>query len=115
MKFVTKTIVFSTALSALIGCTAITDVTSSTSSTLDTVTPDITLNNFIDKRYDAIRKDAAAGGGENIDALAQLMGQKDTAALASWMQENYEQIFSEIEQPSQLVSQIEAYKELKRS
>jgi len=98
-----------TIVASIAACTAITDVTSSTSSTLDTVTPDITLNNFIDMRFDAIRKDAATGGGENIEALAQLMGRKDPQAFANWMQLNYEQLFSGIKQPADLIVKIHRY------
>jgi hypothetical protein len=89
------------------GCT-ITDVTSSTSGTLDTVTPDVTLNRFVDVRMASIQKEAAQGQGENLDALAQLMGKKDKAAFASWMNANYEELFNGLEQPSQLISRIES-------
>ena len=109
MKPVIKTLVLAATLTSLTACTAITDVTSSTSSTTDTVTPDVTLNNFIDKRYDAIRKDAARGGGENIEALAHLMGARDSAALAQWMQANYAEIFGDDDHPRQLLSRIENY------
>lgn len=60
----------------LSGCT-ITDVTSNISGSLDTVTPDVTLNRFVDIRMASIQKEAAQGEGENLDALADLMGKKD--------------------------------------
>jgi hypothetical protein len=109
MKSPIKILLLSGMLVSMTACTAITDITSSTSSTLDAATPDITLNNFIDKRFDAIRKDAAKGGGENIDALAQLMGEKDSQQLARWMQTNYDQLFSDIRQPRQLIVKMENY------
>ena len=109
MKQIIKPLIVAGILSSLAACTAITDVTSSTSSTLDAATPDITLNNFIDKRFDAIRQDAATGGGENIDALAQLMGKKDPQALAGWMQVNYDQLFSNVKKPADLIAKIEQY------
>ena len=91
---------------ALGGCT-ITDVTSSTSGTLDTVTPDITLNQFVDVRLASIQKEAAEGQGENLDALAELMGKTDKRAFSSWMHDNYSELFSNLEKPSQLISRIE--------
>ena len=64
----------------LAGCT-ITDVTSSASGTLDPVTPDVTLNRFVDIRMASIQKEAALGEGENLHALADLMGKKDKQAF----------------------------------
>ncbi len=104
-----KTLILVGALTSVSACSAITDFTSSTSSTLDAATPDITLNNFIDKRYDAIRRDAAAGGGENIEALANLMGQQNAQSLALWMQANYGKLFTE-QKPENLLSRIEQYR-----
>ncbi len=88
-------------------CT-ITDVTSTTSGSLDTVTPDITLNRFVDVRLASIQKEAAQGSGENLDALADLMGKKDKQAFSSWIHTNYETLFSDLEKPSQLISRIES-------
>jgi len=105
-----KTLFFVATLVSISACSAISDFTSSTSSTLDSATPDITLNNFIDKRYDAIRRDAAAGGGENIEALANIMGQKDAHSLALWMQTNYGKLFTK-QKPANLLSRIEQYRQ----
>ena len=91
----------------LSGCT-ITDVTSSTSGTLDTVTPDITLNRFVDVRIASIQKEAAQGQGENLNALAELMGKNDKQAFSLWMHKNYEVLFSELAEPTQLIGRIEA-------
>lgn len=109
MKYTIKTLIIAGVISTMSACTAITDVTSSTSSTTDTVTPDVTLNNFIDKRYDAIRKDAARGQGENIEALSQLMGEEDSASFASWMQKNYAQLFGNNDKPADLITKLEQY------
>jgi hypothetical protein len=109
MKQIIKPLIITTVVMSLGACTAITDITSSTSSTLDAVTPDITLNNFIDSRFDAIRRDAATGGGENINALAQLMGKKDPQAFANWMQVNYDEIFSDAKGPADLIAKIERH------
>jgi len=88
------------------GCT-ITDVTSSTSGTLDAVTPDVTLNRFVDIRLASIQKEAAQGEGENLEALAELMGKKDKQAFSFWVHENYDALFTDLEKPSQLISRIE--------
>lgn len=96
-------------VSALLGVSActITDITSSTSSTLDTVTPDVTLNRFVDVRIASIKKEAAAGEGENLEALARLMGKQDKTAFSGWMQVHYEELFNNLEQPVELISRIE--------
>lgn len=91
---------------AIMGCTT-TDITSSTSSTVDTVTPDVTLNRFVDVRIASIKKEAAAGEGENLEALAQLMGKQDKQAFSGWMQVNYDVLFNNLEQPKELISRIE--------
>jgi len=90
------------------GCAAFTEFSSSTSSTVDTVTPDITLNEFVNKRYVAIRNDAANGGGENLDALAQLLGEKDKKAFAQRMKNNFDLIFQGIQKPSEIIVRIES-------
>ncbi len=101
------------AISALLvvsACT-ITDITSSTSSTLDTVTPDVSLNRFVDVRIASIKKEAAAGEGENLNALASLMGKEDKAAFSGWMQTNYDELFNNLQQPTELISRIEVLSE----
>ncbi len=101
------TTVLLAALVTLASSCTITDITSTTSSTLDAVTPDVTLNRFIDVRFASIQKEAAAGEGENLEALAHLMGKKDKAAFSGWIQANYEALFTGLEQPTQLISRIE--------
>jgi len=96
-------------VSGMAACSAITDVTSSTSSTLDAATPDVTLNNFINTRYSAIQQDAARGQGENIEALAQLMGRKDSKQLAVWMQSNYDSLFMQGQTSAELTAKLEQY------
>ena len=93
-------------LLTLSACT-ITDVTSSTSSTLDAATPDVTLNHFVDLRMASIKKEAAVGEGENLDALARLMGKQDAVAFSGWMQIHYDELFNNLEQSEELVSRIE--------
>ncbi len=104
---VSSSIIIVAALLATSACT-MTDITSSTSSTLDTVTPDVSLNRFVDVRIASIKKEAAAGKGENLEALAKLMGKQNKAAFSGWMQTNYDELFNNLEQPSELISRIEA-------
>lgn len=108
MKIITRALATISILLSMTACTAFTDISSSTSSTLDTVTPDITLNEFVSKRYVAIRHDAANGGGENVNALAQLMGKKDKQAFAKLMQSNFDSIFTDVEKPAEILARIEA-------
>jgi|GEM_PF-1744317 len=107
MRF-TKNLLALTLLASLSACSAITDFTSSTSSTVDTVTPDVTLNEFVSQRYLAIRQDAANGSGENLDALAKLMGKTDKAAFAKLMQQNFDRIFRDVHQPHEIIARIES-------
>ena len=89
------------------GC-ATTDGLSTTSGVADAITPDITLNKFVDVRLASIQQDAAQGKGENLDALADLMGKSDKQAFSGWMQTNYDVLFTDLEQPAQLISRIKA-------
>ena len=94
------------AVLSITGCT-MTDVTSSTSGTLDTVTPDVSLNKFVDVRLASIQQEAAQGQGENLDALASLLGKTDKPAFSRWMHKNYDALFLGLEEPHQLISRIE--------
>jgi len=105
VKLILNGVLLSSAL--ILGGCSITDVTSSTSGTLDTVTPDISLNRFVDVRLASIQKEAAQGEGENLNALAELMGKNDKQAFSSWMNTNYDELFTNLKQPSQLISRIE--------
>jgi len=108
-KYAFNGVILSTAV-VLAGCT-ITDITSSTSGTLDAVTPDVSLNHFVDVRMASIQKEAAQGEGENLDALAELMGKNDKRAFSTWMHTNYDALFNNLEKPSQLISRIETLDE----
>ena len=100
-------LLFAGSLLSLTACTT-TDFISSTSSTLATVTPDISLNKFVNVRIATLKKEAAAGEGENLEALAQLMGKQDKKAFSSWLQVNYDELFTELQQPSELISRIQS-------
>lgn len=107
MNTFSKLILLATLVASVSAC-AITEVTSSTSSTLDAVTPDITANDFVDKRYLAIRSEAARGEGENLEALAQLLGHTDSRVFSQNLKANFEQIFSQVTDPQQIIARIEA-------
>lgn len=72
---------------------------------------EITLKHFLDLRFDSIRRDAAAGGGENLDTLAELL-QQDKAEFNPWMQTNYDFLFTQLTSPQQLLVRI---KQLRQS
>jgi hypothetical protein len=91
----------------LLGGCATTDGLSTTSGVVDAITPDITLNNFVDVRLASIQQDAARGEGENLDALADLLGKTDKPAFSHWMQTNYNELFTGLKKPAELISRIE--------
>lgn len=103
MKTTVKAGIVALSMVALGGC-ATSETLSSVSSTLDAVTPDVTLNQFIEMRMTSLQKEAAAGHGENLDALAELVGSDNKADFARMMQVNYEQLFTRLDQPQQLIS-----------
>lgn len=48
---------------------------------------------FADTRAVALRREAATGGGENLDALASLLGEQNPEAFGQWVQSHYTQIY----------------------
>lgn len=112
MNNITKLLAVSALAVSMSACTGITEITSSTSSTLDTVTPDITVNEFVSKRYVAIRNEAAKGSGENLNALAQLMGKDDKRIFAKELKLNFDEIFGNIKVPTDIIAKIEAQSSL---
>ncbi len=115
MNKITRVLIIPAIIVNLSACAAFTEFSSSTSSTSDAVTPDVTLNEFVNKRYIAIRQDAANGGGENLDVLAQLLGEKDKATFAKNMQKNFDSVFKGINKPSQIIGRIESQVLTKKS
>ncbi|WP_423822170.1 DUF3015 family protein [Salinisphaera sp. SPP-AMP-43] len=64
---------------------------------------------FIHSQRRQLARQAAAGGGEDIDALAFLMARPDNQALARWMQAHYDSLFSDrTVSASRIVSRIDA-------
>jgi len=79
---------------------------SSSSDTADAATPDVTLKHFVDVRIATIKKEAAIGYGENLDALAEMLGKKDKVAFGAWMQLNYDDLFDGLKKPDDLIARI---------
>jgi len=107
VNILSKLILLAVLLVSISAC-AITEITSSTSSTLDAVTPDISANDFVNKRYLAIRSEAARGEGENLEALAQLLGYPDSREFSQNLKANFEQIFSQVTDSQEIIARIEA-------
>lgn len=49
---------------------------------------------FVDSQRDPLEREAAVGGGEHIDTLAQLLNAPGQAPLGPWLQTHYESIFA---------------------
>ncbi|WP_353178721.1 DUF3015 family protein [Salinisphaera sp. T5B8] len=64
---------------------------------------------FADTQSVALRREAAMGDGENLDALAALLHEDDPDAFGRWMQDNYAQLYgSQAAQQSNVVDRIVA-------
>lgn len=63
---------------------------------------------YVASQYPLIRRDAAAGGGENTAALAALLGESDAEAFGRWMQAHYGDLFAGLESPEELLARIVA-------
>lgn len=61
---------------------------------------------FVKSQLVFLRRDAAAGEGENLDTLASLLGEPDKQAFGRWMQAHYQNLFSVQRTPGELVSYI---------
>lgn len=64
---------------------------------------------FVRSQRQQLARQAATGGGEDIDALAFLLDKPDNRALARWMQSHYDSLFSDRSvSASRIVSRIDA-------
>ena len=72
----------------------ITDITSSTSGAL---TGDDTAEQFVANNFDTLSAQAARGGGNAVDTLAELLDEPDGDEFARWLQMDYDQVFAEPE------------------
>lgn len=62
---------------------------------------------FVRQRFEAIRFEAARGQGENLEALAALLGERDRAGFGQWMKRNYATLFADLRQPVDLLPRLE--------
>ncbi len=62
---------------------------------------------FVMARIDAITRDAARGSGEDLQALAQLLNERDPQTFALWTQRNYASLFENLSTPLELLARIE--------
>lgn len=117
------------ALFSLAGCGAITSTTDTVGRTLEVATDAVTqgtasttdatsggkeapdyadARRFVHSQIVQVRREAAAGEGEHLAALANLMHEPDADAFGHWMQAHYQPLFSNLETPEALVSRIAA-------
>jgi hypothetical protein len=93
----------------LAGCTT-TDVletaTDTVSGVLSSTTPGSDTTAFVTDRFKAIRAESARGQGENVEALATMLGEPDRKEFARWMQANYKPLFTDLKKPDDLVARI---------
>lgn len=118
------------ALSAasLCGCAALTSTTNTSAKALGTTSNGLNASTnasvtrpdgvqyaqarvYVASQMPMIRREAATGGGENIRALATLMGESDSQAFGHWMQDNYARLFSDLDEPEMLVGRIDKLRE----
>ena len=100
----------------LVGCSSTptgttTDTLESTtkgiSNIISSSTPDSKKSAFVNDRFEAIRFESAKGEGENVEALAALLGEQDRKAFAGWMKTNYQPLFTELKKPDDLLVRIQ--------
>jgi hypothetical protein len=99
------------------GCSVINTVADGVSSTVNGITDatrsttsDDKSASFIENRFAAIRAEAARGGGENLDSLADLLGETDRADFARFMHARYAELFTGLAEPRELRTRIESYR-----
>lgn len=64
---------------------------------------------FVRSQRAQLARQAATGGGEDIDALASLLGRQDSRPMGRWMQRHYRSLFSDRSvSASTIVSRIDA-------
>jgi Protein of unknown function (DUF3015) len=112
--------VVAAAAALLAGCQVLSTTTNSVTSALNSLSDTASSTSgssgsgnksaFVGTRFEAIRFEAARGEGENLDSLAQLLGEPDRAAFAQWMHANYARLFTGLAGPDELLARIEEYR-----
>src|SRR5882672_4262304 len=91
----------------LTGCTTMDILQSATNTVtgfLSSTSPDSKKSAFVNDRFKAIRAEAARGQGENVEALAAMLGEPDRKEFARWMQTNYTPLFTDLKTPDELLA-----------
>ena len=83
-----------------------TRMTSSTSDSFEDAGYQHRAKRFVNTDIDAIRRQAARGYGDELDALAVLLHEPHRAAFPRWMQAHYAALFSNLQRPAQLLDRI---------
>lgn len=65
---------------------------------------------YVASQMPMIRREAANGGGENIRALATLMGVANARAFGRWLQDHYALLFIDLAKPQMLVARIKRFR-----
>jgi hypothetical protein len=98
-------------------CSVINTVGEGVSSTVEGIsaissstTPDGKSAAFVEERFASIRSEAARGEGEHLDTLAKLLGEPDRADFARFMKERYDDLFTGLQQPRELLARIDRYR-----
>lgn len=119
----TGTLALIAAAALLAGCSAISTTTRGVknsfistsdgiSSSSDTATGAAKSNQqavaFVRSQLPAIREDAARGAGQNATTLAWLLHRKHPATFARWMQGHYQSLFTNLDQPKELLARIDS-------
>lgn len=109
-------------VAATLGGCALTDVTSvpfdvastvansaSSSSSGGDESPDRASlqTHYVATQIDSIREDAARGHGEALEVLALLLEEPDVHAFGSWTRANYDELFSGLRQPTELLARLD--------
>lgn len=81
------------------------DVTSDTAQDIDSSTHQARLA-FVDSQLVLLRREAAAGGGQHVQALAKLMGEQDSKSFARALQANYGAIFVGDQNAEQVLQKV---------
>ena len=115
---------FLLAITVTLGGCALTDVTSVPFDVASTVADSATSSSsssggdesadraslrthYVATQIDSIREDAARGHGEALEVLALLLNENDVSAFGLWTRANYAELFTDLEQPTELLARID--------
>ncbi|MGB7755597.1 MAG: DUF3015 family protein [Salinisphaera sp.] len=128
-----KSLGLATAASTLIflaGCAAVTSTTNTTADALHTVSHGVSVSSrsstnasrgnpqsaraartraYVSIEMSQLRREAAVGGGEHIQALAELMGRNQgNRTLGPWMQQHYDTLFATPRSPAAFIRTLKS-------